>query len=311
MRVAILGRSELLWNTAQHLISEGHSIALVVTARSESHYAIKEADFKSLAEECGANYFCSQTLNSPEILTQLRASKSDIAITVNWPNLIGKEACDSFPNGILNGHAGDLPRYRGNACPNWAIINGEETVVMTIHQIDPEGIDTGDIIVNTTLPLSNDVYINDIYEWLNAITPKLFSDAIRGIEDETLQPVPQSSDPALSLRCYPRKPEDGRIDWTQSTRSIHALIRASSRPFSGSFCTLESGETVYIWSADLRPDEPPFLAVPGQILYREHGCVVVACSNGALKITDATLSHEEGSAEAMSTLVKSVRARLY
>ena len=134
--------------------------------------------------------------------------------------------------------------------------------------------------------------------------------AINSLEDESLQPVAQSIDPSKSLRCYPRRPEDGKIKWHQSTRDVHALIRASSHPFSGAFSFLETGEKIKIWRVDIIQDFAPFCAIPGQILYREDECAVIACADGALKILEASLDTKTDDKLAMKMLLKSVRARL-
>lgn len=309
MRVAILGRSELLLNTAHKAISEGHEIALIVTARGEDYYEAKENDFEHFAKVKSIPFILSQTLNSTEIVSKLKESKADIAISVNWPNLIGQEACNAFEHGILNGHAGDLPRYRGNACANWAILNGEEKIILTIHQIDPHGLDTGDIILKKDFSLNSNIYIDEIYKWLREITPSAFCEALYGIEYDLLHPIPQSTNPSESLRCYPRKPEDGRIDWKDSAKEVYALIRATSHPFAGAFCFLESGEKIIIWQAEILEDEPPFCAIPGQILYRIDEFPVVACGEGVLKITVTSHNNAENE-NIIALLSKSLRARL-
>lgn len=310
MRVAILGRSELLLNTAQHLQKNGHTIALIGTAKSEAYYKVKENDFMTFAEQNKIPYFCSQTLNSPEILDVLQSANAEIAVSINWPNLVGEDACNVFLHGILNAHAGDLPRYRGNACPNWAILNGEEKITLAIHQMDPNGLDSGDVFQKVHFPIDKNTYISDIYDWLNEIIPLTFTEVVSRIEKGDVKPTPQSDDPSKSLRCYPRKPEDGKIHWANSATNIHALIRASSHPFDGAFGFLESGEKVTIWKAELRESEPPFCAIPGQILYREDGCVIVSCGNAAIKIIDASIEGETAKEYAMKKLTKSVRARL-
>ncbi|MBT6035086.1 MAG: hypothetical protein HOH18_01295 [Kordiimonadaceae bacterium] len=311
MRIAILGRSELLLQTAHYLQQKNHTIALVGTARSETHYRAHEDDFEKFSTQNNIPFFCSQTLNKEEIIDKLKSVNADIAITLNWPNLIGSDACAAFPMGILNGHAGDLPRYRGNACPNWAIINNEEKIALSIHKIDPHSLDSGDVILKKYFSLDQNIYIADIYEWLEDITPLAFCEALDGLENETLQPIHQSNDPQDSLRCYPRKPEDGKINWSDHAEKVHALIRASSHPFSGAYTTLENEKKVTIWRAELKNDEPPFCAVPGQIMYRHDGHPVIACGKGALKVTEISIKGIKNNNDALQILMKSVRSRLH
>ena len=310
MKVALLGRSELLLNAAKKIQSNGHEIVLIGTAKSESYYESQEIDFENYANLNKIPFFCSQTLNTSAILEKLNNSNAEIGISVNWPNLIGQEACCLFQHGILNAHAGDLPRYRGNACPNWAILNSEEKIALSIHQIDPHGLDTGDIILKKYFPLNSGIYIEDVYAWLRDIIPSAFCEAIDAIKNNASVSVPQSLDTSESLRCYPRRPEDGKINWEDKARDIHALIRASSHPFAGAFCFMENGEKIIIWKAELMEDEPPFCAVPGQIMYRDNGYSVIACGVGAIKILDASTENTLDKSIIMKLLIKSVRSRL-
>ena len=93
-----------------------------------------------------------------------------MAISVNWPNLLTPEVLDLFPDGVWNAHAGDLPRYRGNAAPNWAILSGEDAVILTIHRMSA-GLDEGPILAQRSFPLDETTYISDVYAFLDEAVP--------------------------------------------------------------------------------------------------------------------------------------------
>ena len=116
----------------------------------------------------------------------------------------------------------------------------------------------------------------------------------------------QSKDPEKALRCYPRKPEDGRIDWSKSAIDVLRLINACNKPYAGAFCYLE-GEKVIIWDAQLIEDSESYCAIPGQITYKSKVFFEVACSSGKLRILEASLSETNLSA---LTLINSIRLRL-
>ena len=80
---------------------------------------------------------------------------------MNWLTMIAQSTLALFPWGVLNAHAGDLPRFRGNACPNWAILNGEPLVGLCIHEMIPE-LDAGPVLLRAHFPLSDDIYISDV-----------------------------------------------------------------------------------------------------------------------------------------------------
>lgn len=307
MRVAILGRSQLLLNAARLLLEAGHTIGLIGTCRAEGYYAAGAEDFEGLASQCGADFFNSPKINDAEIVARLRAAGCDIGVSVNWLTVIGRDAIASFPHGILNAHAGDLPRYRGNACANWAIINGEPHVGLCVHQMVPGELDSGDVLVRDRFPLTEDVYIGDVYAWLERRIPELFRDALAALGRPDFRAEPQSLDPSVSLRCYPRRPSDGLIDWRQDVDAIHKLVRASSRPFDGAFTYLEGERKLTVWRAEPWRHAAPFLAVPGQVLLASDGAPVVAAASGALRLTEVT---DEAGEDARPQILRSLRQRL-
>lgn len=309
MRVAILGRTRLLLETARLLAGAGHKIALIGTCKAAEHDDIGPQDFEALSRVYGAGYFCDERINSQEILPLLGKAACDVAVSVNWLSIIGSEATSKFKHGILNAHAGDLPRYRGNACSNWAILNGEDHVGLCIHFMEPDRLDSGPVLLRDRYPLHDGTYIGDIYRWLGCRIPQMFVDAVNGLEKGLLQAIPQPQEPELSLRCYPRRPEDGRIDWRRSAQEIHRLVRASSRPFAGAFSFLEGERRVTIWRADIFEHPGPFCAVPGQILFRYKGDPLVACGDGVLRLTEVRLEGIDDET-AKKEICRSLRNRL-
>ncbi|WP_421710358.1 methionyl-tRNA formyltransferase [Algihabitans sp.] len=309
MRIAIIGRTRWLLNTARKLSQSGHDIVCVATAKAEPSYGCGPDDFEALARQTGARFLGVVSLANPEVSSSVRACKPDLAVSVNWPKILGSAELDLFPQGVVNAHAGDLPRYRGNACPNWAILNGEDRIGLCAHIMTPGDVDAGPVLLRDYLKITDQTYIGDVYEWLDATIPRLFTDAINGFSTGDIEPIPQPSDPALALRCFPRRPEDGHIAWNHSVANIHRLIRASSKPFDGAFCFLTDGRRMTIWRG--RPFEfpSPFCAVPGQIMVRHEGDPVVACGEGALRLELVEIEGETPTAS-KALVTRSVRERL-
>ncbi|ETR65135.1 MAG: hypothetical protein OMM_06126 [Candidatus Magnetoglobus multicellularis str. Araruama] len=117
----------------------------------------------------------------------------------------------------------------------WAILQGEKQIVLTIHQMEPDKLDSGQIVLKEYFEVTDKIYIGDVFKWIEAVTPELFYKSVNGIEMGTLSLIPQPDDPILSLRCYPRKPEDGWIEWRLPGEYLARLVRASSEPFIGAF----------------------------------------------------------------------------
>ncbi len=309
MRVAIIGRTRMLLDAARLVAAAGHEIPLVMTCRAEPHSGAGPEDFRQLACDQGATFFADARINEPDRQDQIKAAQCDIAISMNWLTMIAQSTLALFPWGVLNAHAGDLPRFRGNACPNWAILNGEPLVGLCIHEMIPE-LDAGPVLLRAHFPLSDDIYISDVIAWLDRRVPEMLAEAVQLVA--TGQALSQAQDSAsnASLRCYPRRPEDGRIDWAMPADRIMRLIRATSRPYPGAFTFLEGSERVTIWRAERWVAPGPFLAVPGQICFPVEGDPVVACQDGMIRLTDINLDDGSAGSLAKRHLLRSLRNRL-
>jgi methionyl-tRNA formyltransferase len=283
MRIAIIGRTEILYETALRLKQQGHEIALIITAKDAPEYTKTVADFQALAEGYKIPFICTpRILDALDIIN--KSSKSiDIGVSLNYISIIPQSFINLFPLGILNAHAGDLPRYRGNACLAWAILNGEKQIGLCIHKMIGDELDSGDIITRDYYPITFDTKVTEIYAWTSKQIPNLFLDALKHLElNANYFLERQSQDPKDVLRCYPRKPEDGRINWSKSNVEILRLINACNKPYAGAFCEFQSQKMI-IWDAELASEEN-FLAIPGQITLIGNDFVDVATGDGKLRI---------------------------
>ena len=127
MKVAIIGRNEILYDVSRHLLNNGHQITLIITSKHSPEYLKKQDDFEDLAKELEVDFCVGSNIN--EFRDIIKTIKADIAVSMNYTGIIPQSIIDLFNHGILNIHPGDLPRYRGNACLAWAIINAEKNAV--------------------------------------------------------------------------------------------------------------------------------------------------------------------------------------
>lgn len=309
MRVAIIGRTEMLYRTVEALLRDGHSIEAVFTSSAAPESLADESDFRRLADRIGCPFFCGDNPNRPDLVRELASMKLDVGVSVNCVHLLGQPCIDTFRLGILNSHAGDLPRYRGNACPNWAILNGEPWIALTVHFMIGNALDAGDIIAQERFPLDQDTYIFDVYAWIRDRTPVLFLRAVEALSaDPEYILKRQSQDPADALRCYPRLPSDGEIDWKASAEHIHRLVRASAEPFAGAFTSF-NGNPMTVWRAVPFQDDERYVAVPGQVAAIEpSGDVIVITGDGKLRLKEAAF--DRGKHVKPGSVIRSIRTRL-
>lgn len=309
MKFAAFGRTQVLLDSVLAATEAGHESCLIGTCMAEPEYNVDASDFEALAKRLECPFFDDVAINGKKYLALVREAGPDVAISVNWLTCIGREMRELFAYGVLNGHAGDLPRYRGNACPNWAILEGERHIAVTVHQMG-DGIDDGPVVLKRETPLTDDTYIGDVYDFIGQALPEMFVEAINGLADGSFDPQSRPQDPTAALRCYPRRPEDGHINWSQPVEMVHRLVRASSKPFAGAFTTLDGHARVTIWRAEIYEHPGAFLAVPGQVMVAHEGDPVIACGEGALLLTEVACEGADGPDAARSTILRSLRNRL-
>ncbi|MDP1571604.1 MAG: formyltransferase family protein [Vicinamibacterales bacterium] len=305
MRLAVIGRTEVLHAAAEHLRAEGHEVVLVATAREAPESAMAVQEFDAYAASIGARFLASARAN--DLVAALDAAGPiDVGVSLNYPAVIPQAVIDRPRLGILNAHGGDLPRYRGNACQAWAILNGEPRVALCVHRMVGGVVDAGDIVAREYLPIDLRTTITDVVAWMSARTPVLFADAIARLAGNPAFCLErQSEDPADALRCYPRRPEDARIDWRQPVVPIVRLVNASTFPYAGAFCEFE-GARVVVRSAAPVVDGERYLAVPGQITRIDDAGIDVAAGDGKVRLTAIEI---EGVAVSPRALARSIRQR--
>jgi len=306
LRVAIIGRTEILYDAALAIHQSDFEVVCVLTAKEALEYERTAADFKALAQSWEIPF--EQGPRIADHVEFLRDSRADIGVSVNYTGIIPQFVIDIFPLGILNAHGGDLPRYRGNACQAWAILNGESRIGLCIHRMIGGELDSGDIVARDYLAINHMTKVTDAWRWMLERTPALMLKALQELSRNPNYVLErQSRNPEDALRCYPRRPEDGRINWCRSALEVLQVINACNKPYAGAFCDL-GGQKLIIWDAELVEDREVFCAVPGQVTFIGKGSVDVACSAGKLRLLKVQL---EGKAESFpDRYVTSLRQRL-
>lgn len=298
MKLAIIGRTEFLYNSAL-LLKDKYKISVIITSKAAPEYKKTEQDFEELATALNIPFFTS--LKDQKLIDFLRKENVDLGISVNWPTIINQDFINLFKLGILNAHMGDLPKYRGNAVVAWAILNGEEKIVLSIHFMEGDKLDCGRIVYQAPFFLNSNTYIGDVYNWAEQEIPLAFMKSVEILKDNpnyVLKYVDQND--SEGFRCYPLKPEDFRIDWSKDAQYIHRLIRANSKPYSGAFSFIDGKEKIIIWKAELYYDSEKYFAIPGQICQIKEDYFVVITGKGKLKIIDWESNQK----------IKSIRQRL-
>ena len=209
--------------------------------------------------------------NNDEFRAQLTAFRPDAIIVVGYGRIIPQWMIDLPRSGNINLHASLLPKYRGAAPIQWAIARGEIVTGVTTMRIDA-GLDTGDILLQTEIPIKLTDTAETLAPVLAAIGADLMVDTLRGLQAGTIAPRPQ--DHAKATLAPILKKQDGRIDFRQTAQEICNRLRGF-QPWPGAF-TVFRGKNLHLWQAAVSQHS----LLPGELLV-EGNCLFVGCGEGA------------------------------
>jgi methionyl-tRNA formyltransferase len=211
-------------------------------------------------------------VNHAGFLECLRALAPSLNLSIAYDQIFRREALASAPAGCLNFHAGRLPLYRGRNVINWALINGELEIGLTAHFVD-EGIDTGDILVQRTLPVAWEDTYGDVLARVVDAMPDVVVESVDLVARGGYSVEPQAHLPGTYFAG--REWGDEWLDWSDTSVNLHNKVRAISRPGPGARTTID-GKPVIVWRAYCDPAWPKYIATPGQVVGRlpEDGVLV-------------------------------------
>jgi methionyl-tRNA formyltransferase len=281
MKIVFMGTPEFSVPALKVLISRGDEIAAVVTQpdreRGRGHQVLP-SPVKVVAEQHGIPVLQFARIKSPEGVAALQALKPDMIVTAAFGQILSKAILDIPPMGCLNVHASLLPKYRGAAPIQWAIIKGETKTGVTIMYMN-EGIDNGDMISSVTVPIPDDMTGGQLYDLLAQKGADQLTQTLDDIENGRVSRTPQNE--ADSSYYPPLSKELGRIDWNNPASEIRNLIRALN-PVPGTYAVI-CGNTIKIWAAELTAGQ----GEPGKIdcADTKRG-LIVGTGDGLLRITE-------------------------
>ena len=231
---------------------------------------VNESAVKKYAVRKGLRILQPEKLKNPEFLTELRSLNADLQIVVAF-RMLPESVWNMPPLGTINLHGSLLPRYRGAAPINWAVINGEKETGVTTFKLKHE-IDTGNILLQESFPIGENETAGDVHDKMKEIGARVLVETIKGIADGTLEERPQASmvsgelsiegtsnptipiDPSQLKHAPKIFTQTGNIDWRKTIDEIHNLIRGLS-PFPGAYTELRD-KTLKIFQSEKEPSYP-------------------------------------------------------
>lgn len=285
MRIIFMGTPDFAVGTFEALIAAGHETVLAVTQPDKPKgrgRAVQFTPVKEAALAHGIEVYQPKRVREPECIDYLRGFLPDVIVVAAFGQILPKEILEMPKYGCINVHASLLPKYRGAAPIQWAVINGDEKSGVTIMQMDA-GIDTGDMLEKAEVALAEDETGGSLFGKLADVGARLCVQALAHIEDGCVTRTKQ--DGAFATHVGMIKKEMGNIDWNKPAAEIERLVRGLD-PWPGTFTTLGK-KTLKIWKAAVT--EGGAAGAPGSIVKAGEGQLLVQAGEGRLSLLEVQL----------------------
>ena len=285
MRVIFMGTPDFSVGTLQALIDAGHEVVLAVTQPDKPKGRGKSMQFppvKEAALEHGIEVYQPRRVREPECVEYLRSFDADIIVVVAFGQILPKEILEMPKYGCVNVHASLLPKYRGAAPIQWAVINGEKVSGVTTMRMD-EGLDTGDMILKEEVVLDEKETGGSLFDRLSGVGAKLCVRTLEAIEDGTA--IYTKQDHAAATKPTLIKKQFGIIDWNKPAAEIECLIRGLN-PWPSAYTYL-NGKTLKIWAAAVKDETSD--KEPGELTEVTKHSVGVQTGDGILMLEEVQL----------------------
>lgn len=281
MRVIFMGTPDFSVGTLEALIRAGHQVVLAVTQPDKPKGRGGKMQFppvKETALEHGIPVFQPRKVREPENIEELRKYQADVIVVVAFGQILPREILELTPYGCINVHASLLPSYRGAAPIQWAVINGETVSGVTTMQMD-EGLDTGDMLLKTEVPLEPEETGGSLHDKLATAGASLCVRTLKALEEGTVTPKKQGESPTAYASML--KKEMGEIRWEEPAISIERLIRGLN-PWPSAYTGWQD-KTMKIWEAEVLEEDSG--QEPGTVVRVDKDGFLVQTGKGLLKVT--------------------------
>jgi methionyl-tRNA formyltransferase len=282
MKIVFMGTPDFAAASLERLYSDGREVTAVFTQPDKPKnrgLKLAASPVKELAQSRGTPIYQPATLRDGEALRQLEALKPDLIAVVAYGKLLPKEILTLPKYGCVNIHGSLLPKYRGAAPVQWAVLNGETTTGVTSMYMAEE-MDAGDIIFKKETAIGDEETAGELYDRLAALGAVLLGETIDAIEGGAAPRIPQDHQQATF--APPLRKEQAPIDWTRTAREILCQIRGLN-PWPVATAEL-AGVCFKIYKAV--PGQPAGTQPPGSLIAAGKGGIEVACRDGSIVIAE-------------------------
>lgn len=281
MKIIFMGTPEFAVPSLDALLNSKHNVAAIATQPDKPagrEKRLTPPPVKVRALKAGLTVLQPERIKDEGFIKTLSELNADIIVVAAFGKILPAKILHLPRYGCVNIHASLLPKYRGAAPINWAIINGEKETGITIMQMD-EGLDTGGILLKERIPIAKDDTAGTLSVMLSQIGAKLLIKALEAIDVGNIKAIPQDNSKASFAPILNKG--DGRIDWTREAEDIYNMVRGMD-PWPGAF-TYYKGGVWRVWKTAVGNDKNE---TPGMVISIDGGKIDVACGKGVLSITE-------------------------
>jgi methionyl-tRNA formyltransferase len=277
LRLIFMGTPDFAVPTLLEIVGRGHEVVAVYTRAPKPAGRGMEMQVTPVEREARHLHIpvlTPKTLRTDDALATFGAHEADAAVVVAYGLILPVPILGAVPLGCFNGHASLLPRWRGAAPINRAVMEGDATSGVCVMKME-EGLDTGPVALREAIPIAPDMTAGELHDALAALGARMMPIALAALEHGTLQLTPQPTE-GVTYATKIDKAET-RIDWTRSWKAVHDHCRGLS-PFPGAWFELVPGSRVKV----LGTTRGEGSGVPGTVLDNK---LTIACGVGAVRIT--------------------------
>ena len=279
-RILFFGYSEVGYECLSLLFERGDHVVALITHEDNPHEKIWFKTPAAAARVKNIPVFTPESVNNPEWREKIAELQPDLVLSVYYRHLIGTKILALPRLGAWNMHGSLLPQYRGRAPINWAVLHGEPRIGMTLHRM-VKSADAGAIVDQEGVDLGPRDTAEQAFRKVLPCARRVLARQIDALLAGTAKETPQDESQATYFGG--RKPEDGRIVWTQPSRQVFNLIRAVTDPYPGAFASVGTMQLMVWWAEHDSAATRGRRGAPGEIL--SLAPLIVATGDGALELT--------------------------
>lgn len=236
MRIVFMGTPDFAVPTLENLISKGYEVTLVISQTDKAKGRGKKVLYtpvKEKAIELGLKVFQPVNINTEESINIIKKEEPDAIVVVAYGQILKKDILNIPKYGCINVHASLLPKYRGAAPINWAIINGESITGITTMLME-EGLDSGDILLKKEVDILYNETAGELHDRLKVIGANLLTETLERLNNNSIVRIPQNHSEATYAPMMTK--ELGKIDWEKDAHTIYNLVRGT-QPWPSTYTT--------------------------------------------------------------------------